>query len=103
MLKAWNFTKNQLYHRYFDDRSSPPLGVLIKRCSENMQLIYKRTPIPKCDFNKVVKFNILAGVFLYKFAAYFQNTFSLEHWRAASVNDNYPEQIFFKKPPDKYF
>ena len=24
-----------------------------KRCSENMQQIYRRTPVPKCDFNKV--------------------------------------------------
>ena len=28
-------------------------GVLRKRCSENMQQIYRRTPMPKCDFNKV--------------------------------------------------
>ena len=28
-------------------------GVLKKRCSENMQQIYRRTPMPKCDFNKV--------------------------------------------------
>ena len=26
---------------------------LEKRFSENMQQIYRRTPIPKCDFNKV--------------------------------------------------
>ena len=25
----------------------------MKRCSENMHQIYKRTPMPKCDFNKV--------------------------------------------------
>ena len=25
-------------------------GVPGKRCSENMQQIYRRTPIPKCDF-----------------------------------------------------
>ena len=24
-----------------------------KRCFENMQRIYRRTPMPKCDFNKV--------------------------------------------------
>ena len=24
-----------------------------KRCSENMQQIYRRTPVPKIDFNKV--------------------------------------------------
>ena len=28
-------------------------GVLGKRCSENMQQIYRRTPMPKRDFNKV--------------------------------------------------
>ena len=27
-----------------------PRGVLKKRCSENIQQIYRRTPIPKCDF-----------------------------------------------------
>ena len=26
-----------------------------KRCSEDMQQIYRRTPMPKCDFNKVAK------------------------------------------------
>ena len=31
----------------------PPRGVLRKRYSENMQQIYRRTPMPKCDFNKV--------------------------------------------------
>ena len=29
------------------------IGVHRKRCSENMQEIYRRTPMPKCDFNKV--------------------------------------------------
>ena len=28
-------------------------GALRKMCSENMQQIYRRKPIPKCDFNKV--------------------------------------------------
>ena len=28
-------------------------GVLRKTCSENMQQIYRRTPMPKCDFSKV--------------------------------------------------
>ena len=27
--------------------------VLKKRCSENMQQIYRRTPLPKCDLNRV--------------------------------------------------
>ena len=25
-------------------------GVLEKRCFENMQQIYRRTPMPKCDY-----------------------------------------------------
>ena len=33
-------------------QKQPPRGVLKKRCSENMQQIYRRT-MPKCDFNKV--------------------------------------------------
>ena len=28
-------------------------GVLKKRCSENIQQIYRRTPIAKCHLNKV--------------------------------------------------
>ena len=34
-------------------QKQPPKGVPRKRCSENMQQIYRRIPIPKCDFNKV--------------------------------------------------
>ena len=34
-------------------QKQPPRGVLSKRCSENMRQIYRRTPMPKCDFNKV--------------------------------------------------
>ena len=32
----------------------PTKGVLIKKCSENMQEIYGKTPMPKCDFNKII-------------------------------------------------
>ena len=32
----------------------PPRGVLWKSHSENMQQSYRRTPMSKCDFNKVV-------------------------------------------------
>ena len=28
-------------------------GVFRKRCSENIQQIYRKTPMSKCDFNKV--------------------------------------------------
>ena len=30
-------------------------SVFKKRCSENMQQVYRRTPMSKCDFNEVVK------------------------------------------------
>ena len=32
-------------------QKQPPRGVLKKRCSENMQQIYRRTPMPKYDFD----------------------------------------------------
>ena len=36
-----------------DLQNQPPRGVLKKSCSENMQQIYRKTPLLKCDFNKV--------------------------------------------------
>ena len=36
-------------------QKQPFRGVLIKRCFENIQQVYRKTPIPKCDFNKVAK------------------------------------------------
>ena len=41
----------------------------LHRCSESMQEIYRRTPMPKCDFNKVAKKTLFKshfgmGVFL---------------------------------------
>ena len=52
---------------------------LRKRCSGNMQQIYSRAHIPKCNFNKVALQlywnHSLAWVFSCKFAAYFWNTF----------------------------
>ena len=66
-------------------------GVPKKRCSENMQQIHRRTPMPECNFNKVGKElywnHTSAWVFSHKSAAYFQNTFSQEHlWTADSTN-----------------
>ena len=57
-----------------------------------MQQNYRKTPLSKSDFNKFVLQLYLnytsAWVFYSKFAAYFQNTFFLEHfWRSASVSD----------------
>ena len=63
----------------FDVQKQPSRGVPRNRCSENMQQIYKSTPMPKCDFNKVAKqlywIYTSAWMFYCKFPAYFQNTF----------------------------
>ena len=55
-------------------------GVLRKKCSENMNQIYRITPMLKCNFNKIpnqIYWNqTLAWVpFSCKFTAYFQNSF----------------------------
>ena len=34
-------------------QKQPPRSVPRKKCSENMPQIYRRTPMPKLDFNKV--------------------------------------------------
>ena len=54
-----------------------------------MNKIYWRTPMTKCDFNKIAlelyRSHTSAWIFSCKFAAFFQNTFSLElFWTAAS-------------------
>ena len=36
-------------------QKQPLRGILEKMCSENVQQIYRRKPMPKCDFNKVAK------------------------------------------------
>ena len=54
-----------------------------KSCSENIQQIYRRTSMPKCDFNKI---------------ATFQNNFVQEHlWRAASGIGNILNFLTFYK------
>ena len=42
---------SELIRAYYQKQS--PRGVPRKRCSENMLQIYRTTPMPKCDFNKV--------------------------------------------------
>ena len=64
-LKLGLSLKKILHHRHFlvmlchsknfRDSEAVTRGVLRKRCSENMQQIYRRTPTLKCDFNKVAK------------------------------------------------
>ena len=90
-------------------QKQPFRGVLRKRCSANMLQIYRRTPVPKCDFNKValqLYWNYTSVcLFSCKFAAYFQNSFLSEHLcRAASekghvdscTSDSLSEDILWK-------
>ena len=53
----------------------PDRGVSRKKCSENMRQIYRKTPMPKYDFNKVAKQlywnHISAWVFSCKFVCIF--------------------------------
>ena len=59
-------------------QKQPFKGDLRKKCSENMQQIYRRTPMPKCDFIKVtlqLYRNHTSASFPCKFAAYFQRIF----------------------------
>ena len=37
----------------FHFQKQPSRGVLRKRCSENMRQIYRRTPMPKCNFIEI--------------------------------------------------
>ena len=52
------------YHSFSPSKAIPPplhlqkqssRGVLSKRCSENMQQVYRKTPMSRCDFNRVPK------------------------------------------------
>ena len=45
-----NFRKKILTKKV---QKQPSRGALSKRCSKNMRQIYRRTPMPKCDFNNV--------------------------------------------------
>ena len=46
---------NHLTRGAYNPQKQPPRDVLKKRGSENMQQIYRRTSMPKCDFKKVAK------------------------------------------------
>ena len=48
------FSCNHIAIHVAKTKKQPPRGVHRKSYSENMQQIYGRTPMPKCDFNKVM-------------------------------------------------
>ena len=51
--KPFSVTSRNPQTKIGDVRSSPFVDVCINRTSENMQEIYWRRAMPKCDFNKV--------------------------------------------------
>ena len=55
IFKSTIETKTKTRGELISFQKQPLNGVLKKMCSENMQQIYRRTPMPKCDFNKVAK------------------------------------------------
>ena len=57
-------------------------GVLRKRCSENLQQIYRRAPMPKRDFN-FIEITLRHGC---SPAAYFQNNFFKNTFRGLSLS-----------------
>ena len=72
-------------------KKQPTRALPRKRCSDNLQQIYRTTRMLKCYFNKVALQlywnHTLAWVFSGKFAAYFQNTFFKKYlWVATSNN-----------------
>ena len=44
----------------YDGQKQPPRGVPRKWCSENMQQIYRSTPMPKCDLKQLNRYRISA-------------------------------------------
>ena len=77
-VARFSATTARTFHCQLSFQKQPFKGVLRKTCSENIQEIYRRTHMQKCNFRT------LAWVFSCKFAAYFQNTFSQEHLRRAA-------------------
>ena len=53
ILSETSLAQSSRVHNMSLIQKQPPRGVPRKRCSENMQRIYRRTLMPKCDFNKV--------------------------------------------------
>ena len=66
---------NNSWMVWLNIQKQPSWGDLRKRCSEYLQKIYRRTPMPKCGFNKFalqLYWNCtFARVFSCRFAAYF--------------------------------
>ena len=56
---TYGLEKLRIWTIFTQWQKQPARGVLRKSCSENMQRIYRRTPMSKCDFNKVEENNFI--------------------------------------------
>ena len=56
LTEFWYFVQCSIFpskQHLSKSQKQPPRGVPRKRCSGNTLQIYKRTPMPKCDYNNV--------------------------------------------------
>ena len=53
LYKVRDFVNVGILKAIYHAQKQPTRGVPRKRCSENIQQIYRRTPMPKCGFNNV--------------------------------------------------
>ena len=97
-ISTWVWTSN--LKEVFDDtflnilkiQKQPSRGVVRKRCSENMQQVYRRTPMPKCDFNSnFVEITLGHGCSLQICCIFFEQFFletplSNCFWNAKQIN-----------------
>ena len=54
-------TFRSIVEQRYQFQKQPLRGVPKKRCSENMQQIYRRTPMPKCDFRQLSEIALRHG------------------------------------------
>ena len=61
-VDKFNMSQKSL-NNFFNIQKQPSRAILKERYSEKMQQIYRRTPMPKGDFNKVSKATLLKSHF----------------------------------------
>ena len=66
--------------KFVKKQKQPLRRVLKKRCSGNMQQIYRRTPMPKCDLNKFAHFGM--GVLRISFPRNISEWLLLKFWKS---------------------
>ena len=79
--KGYLLVSISIFKQIRNIHKQPSRGVLIKWCPENLQQIYRRTPMLKCDL-------FIEWVFSCKFTACFQSTFpkNLSGWLRLNIS-----------------